>query len=182
MSLKPSIQVPSLAVLSLMLPALGSCAAGGYLDDRASDLADAFTLTVSAGPEISADVQATDLVHLAIGGGVHGEAGLAGGQLGTAGVMTLGLPVAPFLEDGVLYGRYVFSEVGGGWEADDIEDECYLVHLVDAAPTHPEVDAWHALDLEIGAVVGVGGRVGLSPGELLDFLGGWFGWDPLGDD
>ncbi|MDF1800327.1 MAG: hypothetical protein P1V81_14205 [Planctomycetota bacterium] len=168
--------------LALLVPPLSSCAADSYLGRRGADLAEAFTLTLAAGPEVSVDVQATDALHLALGGGVHGEAGLAGGALGTAGVMTLGLPVAPFLEDGVLYGRYVFSEVGGGWSAEDLEDECYLVHLVDAAPTHPKFDAWHALDLEAGFVVGVGARVGLSPGELVDFLAGLVGLDPLGDD
>jgi len=162
--------------------ALSSCSAPGYLGDRTRDLADVFVLTVSAGPEVSVDVQATDAVHLAVGGGAHGEAGLIGRHVGTAGVMTLGLPAAPFLEDGILYGRYVFSETGGAWELSDVQDECYIIHALGTEPTNPKTDAWHALDLEVGATVLVGARVGLRPGELVDFLAGLFGFDPIGDD
>lgn len=171
-----------LVFAALLGLALSSCSAPGYFGDRARDLADVFVLTVSAGPEVSADVQATDLVHLSVGGGAHGEAGFIGRHVGTAGVMTLGLPVAPFIEDGVLYGRFVFTETSGAWEEGDVQDECYIVHALGAGETNPKSDAWHALDLEVGATVLVGARVGLRPGELVDFLAGLLGLDPIGDD
>jgi hypothetical protein len=41
----------------------------------------------------------------------------------------------------------------------------------------------HAFDIEAGiSALFVGVRVGFSPGELLDFLLGWFGIDIAGDD
>lgn len=175
------IRTPHLLLFATAL-LLGACASDGYLAKRGRDLADGFVLTVSAGAELSADAQVTDLIHVAVGGGVHGEAGLIGRHLGTAGVMTLGLPVAPFLEDGVLYGRFLFTETGGAWTADDVEDECYLIHALHAAPTHPEHDWWHAFDIEVGATVLVGARIGVRPGELVDFVAGIFGFDPIGDD
>jgi hypothetical protein len=159
-----------------------SCTSNGYLARRGRDLADVLAVTVSAGPELSVDVQATDLFHLGLGGGAHVEAGFVGRRVGTAGMMTLGLPFVPFIEDGVLYGRYVFSETGGAWRLEDVEDECYIVHFIETAPTHPKTDAWHALDLELGFTALVGARVGFHPGELVDFLAGLVGLDPIGDD
>jgi len=168
--------------LLLLLLSLGSCSSGAYLPDRGRDLLDIFTLTVSAGPEISLDAQATDLLHLSVGGGVHGEAGMIGRRFGSAGVMTLGLPVAPFLEDGVLHGRYLFTEASGAWREADVQDECYLIHLGGWAPTNPQSDWVHGFDLELSAHVLIGARVGLSPGELVDFLAGLIGFDPAADD
>jgi hypothetical protein len=161
---------------------LSGCASDGYLAKRGRDLADCFTVTGTAGLELSAGFQATDLAHVLVGGGVHGEAGMIGRKVGTAGMATLGLPFVPFVEDGILHGRYVFAETSGAWETDDIQDECYLIHALDAGHTSPEPDLWHAFDLEVSATILVGGRLGFSPGELVDFLAGLFGFDPIEDD
>lgn len=169
------------AALALALTS-ASCQGTGYFADRANDFADSFTLVGTAGPEISAGFHATDLAHVSVGGGFHGEAGLIGRKLGVASVATYGLPFVPFLEDGILHGRYVFTEVGGGWEAEDVEDECYLIHAIEAGPTNPDVDPWRAFDLEVSATVLVGARIGFSPGEFVDFLAGLVGLDPRGDD
>jgi len=151
-----------------------------YSRARALDLADCFSASVGAGLELSADAQATDLLHLGVGGGVHQEVGFVGRRYGAASVFSIFLPVTPFLEQ-VGYGRYAM-EVAGTWSEDDVQDECYVVHVLDKPPTNPRrawIDAW---DVEVGAMVLVGGRVGIRPGQMLDFLGGWFGWDPAGDD
>lgn len=161
---------------------LSGCAPGGYLRDRGLDLADCLTVAVAAGPEISADVQATDLLHLAAGGGVHAEAGFVGRRPGAATLATLGLPAAPFLEDGILYGRCVFTETAGSWTKEDVQDECYAVHCLHARPTNPTHRWLTAFDLQAGAVVLVGGRAGFSPGQLADFLAGILGADPAKDD
>lgn len=161
---------------------LGGCAGSGYLQDRALDLADCFKVAVAAGPELSADLKATDALHLAVGGGVHGEAGFVGRKPGAASMMTLGLPVAPFMEEGILYGRYVFDECFGDWKEADVQDECYALHFLNAKPTNPRHRWVEAFDLEAGAIVLVGGRIGFSPGQFADFLAGWFGADPAGDD
>lgn len=159
-----------------------SCSTAPYFKNRALDLADCFNLRVSAGPEISADLKATDAIHLAIGGGVHGEAGFDGRRFGAAGAMTLGLPIAPFLEDGILYGRYVFTETSGLWDDESVQDECYIIHCLNHPPTNPQHDWVRALDVEIGATVLIGGRIGIRFGEIGDFIVGLFGFDPGNDD
>ncbi len=97
-------------------------------------------------------------------------------------MVSLGLPVAPFLESGILYGRYAFTEVDGEWRLRDAQDECFLVHALGFGHTSPDTDPWHAFDLEIAAMAGVGVRAGFRPGEFVDFLAGIFGADPIGDD
>lgn len=169
--------------LRMILVGLASgCRGPGPVADRLRDLADCWTLTVSAGPEASATVHLTDALHLAAGGGVHVEAGLAGGRPGAAGVAVIGLPAAPLLEDGVLHGRYLFTEASGAWRADDVEDECYIVHALDLPPTHPRTHAVRALDVEVGGALLLGARFGFSPGELVDFLLGFVGVDLARDD
>lgn len=168
--------------LLLLLGALPSCAAGTYLGDRGRDFADIFTLTASIGPEISADAKLTEAAHLAVGIGGHLEGGMIKGDWGSATVATLGLPFAPFMEDGVLHGRYAFTEVNEDWDKSDIEDECYIIHFLDVGATNPQ-RAWvDRFDLELGVTIGIGARVGFSPGQFVDFLGGCFGWDPAEDD
>ena len=168
--------------LLLFTLCLSSCAADGYLAKRGRDLADCLTLTASAGLEASAGLHATYLAHISVGAGLHVECGLVGRNFGGGSVVTLGLPIAPFMESGILHGRYLFTEVSGGWDKDAVEDECYLIHALDIGNTSPKSDLWHAFDLEISAVALVGGRVGFSPGELVDFLAGLAGLDPRKDD
>ena len=174
----------SLLLATVVSLALGSasCQGTGYFADRTNDFADSFTLVGTAGPELSAGFHATDLAHVSVGGGFHGEAGLIGRKAGVATVATYGLPFVPFLEGGILHGRYVFTEIGGQWKEDDVMDECYLIHVIDAGHTSPEVDPWRAFDLEVSATVLVGARVGFSPGEFVDFLAGLVGLDPRADD
>lgn len=165
------------AAALLAAPLCAACIAPG----RGRDLADCFTLTLSCGPEVSVDAKATEALHLAVGGGFHVEAGCIKGDAGEAMVMTYGLPVVPFLEDGILYGRYSAFE-SGSWTVDHVQDECYGIHLLDEPPTNPLRAPIDRFDLELGATVLVGARAGFSPGQLLDFVAGWFGADPAGDD
>jgi hypothetical protein len=177
------VGIPSRRLLLLAtLAALPSCAAGTYLGDRGRDFADIFTLTGSIGPEISADAKLTEAAHLAVGIGGHLEAGMIKGEWGSAPVITLGLPFAPFIENGILHGRYVFTETGGDWDDLEVQDECYIIHFLDVGATNPQ-RAWvDRFDLELGVTIGIGARVGFSPGQFVDFLGGCFGWDPAKDD
>jgi hypothetical protein len=171
-----------LLVLLAVLGVLPSCAAGTYLGDRGRDFADIFTLTGSVGLEVSADAKLTEAAHLAVGIGGHLEAGVIKGEWGSAPVITMGLPFAPFIEDGVLHGRYVFTETGGAWDDLEVQDECYIIHFLDVGATNPQ-RAWvDRFDLEVGFTIGIGARVGFSPGQFVDFLGGCFGWDPAEDD
>ncbi|MEQ8763196.1 MAG: hypothetical protein RL885_04665 [Planctomycetota bacterium] len=51
---------------------------------------------------------------------------------------------------------------------------------------HEETPAYRdieLLDIELNLFVGIGGlRLGLSPLQFGDWVVGWFGWDPAGDD
>jgi hypothetical protein len=105
---------------------------------------------------------------------------LIGREPGSAVIASLGLPFVPFMESGILHGRYFFTE--GSWDSDLIQDECYLIHCLDYGHTNPTTDLWHAFDLEVSATVLVGARIGFSPGEFVDFLAGLVGLDPIGDD
>ncbi len=169
------------ALLALVLVTSG-CATGTYLRDRGLDLLDPLRFSLSAGPELSIDVQATDLLHVMVGGGQHVEAGMHGRRFGAGSFLHLGLPVVPFLEGGVLYGRSLFTETRGAWRAEDVADECYLVHSFGFAPTNPDPSWIHALDVEVGFTVLVGARAGFSVGELLDFLLGLVTIDIADDD
>jgi len=171
-----------LAFTAALLALLSSCSAAPYFADRGRDLADCFTITVSAGPGISASLALTDACHLMVGGGVHGEAGLIGRRVGAAGVMNLGLPIVPFMEEGLLHGRLLFTECSGDWREEDVQDECYLIHAGGWPPTNPVTTRMRAFDLEIGATVLLGVRLGFSPGEFVDLIAGSFGSDPAGDD
>jgi hypothetical protein len=86
------------------------------------------------------------------------------------------------MEDGILHGRYVFTETGGDWDDLQVQDECYIIHFLDVGATNPQRPWVDRFDLELGVTIGIGARVGFSPGQLVDFLGGCFGWDPAQDD
>jgi hypothetical protein len=111
---------PPRLILSVGFSLLPFCAARTYLGDRGRDFADIFTLTGSIGPEISADDKLTEAAHFAVGIGGHLKAGMIKGEWGSAPVITLGLPFAPFRENGVLHGRDVFTETGGAWDDLDV--------------------------------------------------------------
>jgi len=170
------------ALLLLLACGASACSSGSYLGERGRDFAECFTLTASIGPEVSVDAKLTELAHLAIGGGGHFEAGLLQGRIGSAPVVTMGLPFVPFIEDGVLYGRYLFVETGGAWDVDGVQDECYLVHFLPVGATHPTRPWLDRFDLEIGATVLIGARVGFRPGQFLDFIAGCIGFDLAHDD
>ena len=57
------IPVRLAAALLAVLPGCGLASAEGW-GDRGRDLADCFTLTVSAGPEVSADLKLTEALQL----------------------------------------------------------------------------------------------------------------------
>lgn len=144
---------------------------------------DGFTLCVSVGPELSVEGRVTDLAHVGVGGGLHAETGMLGRHVGHGSVTTLGLPFGFFAPDPVFFGRYVEEGgLGGAWAHSQVQHECYLIHAMPIGVTRPR-HAWvKAFDLEVAACALIGARVGLSPGQGLDFLGGFFGWDPAGDD
>jgi len=154
------------AAVLLPLLLLASCGAWGR--DRLRDLGDVFTFEVAAGVGVSADVKATDLLHVGAGY-AHGRKLSWRGR--TAHVLwdrEVGLPGSALLWWGALAD-------GQLWRLGDLHtDGAELLH--GGSP-------WRIADLEVGVFAGfVGLRLGLSPGELVDLLAGLVGLDPAGDD
>lgn len=58
----------------------------------------------------------------------------------------------------------------------------HLGYTFDDRPNSERLELIHWLDVEVDAALGVGVRTRVSPGQLLDFVLGWFGLDPGGDD
>lgn len=153
------------ALLSLLLLALAGCA---YARDRAADAADIFTAEVGIGVGLHVDVKATDYLHLGLGYAHVRKVGFRGRDAFSMRDREAGLPVSAILAVGAWregnYGR--------------------LGHLHANVPDLLAYeDPWRRADLEVGATLGfLNFRVGFSPGHLVDFLAGIFGFDPAGDD
>ncbi len=65
-------------------------------------------------------------------------------------------------------------------------DAWWMAEMVadpDIGVFEPQKSIWQASMVEVGAtVLFVGGRAGFNPLEAFDWLAGWFGFDPAGDD
>ena len=183
--------------------ALSGCAAtGSYFADRGRDLADVASLTFATG--YGAKVRAGP-IHT--GSLVHTDmAGLRGGA------PLWGLPedhgrdyeaFFPFIPFGTP-GRCSFEDFHASYDSGEADDPIILRHkayeargsmplvTTDFSPVLPSTQYddtpgdylfhpyWTQVDLAADIVIGV--RVGCNPGELVDFVLGWFGADILDDD
>jgi hypothetical protein len=170
---------------------LGGCAAaGGYFADRAADLSDVLRWEIGL-PALGAHVEATPL--LATGLDVWLAYADAGG--GGAGTCQNRSPEqAEFWAYSLVFwharGADTRAEL---WELDELDhlprpDAGTITHVhelswaFDGKPFPETLKPIHWLDLEVDAAAGLGVRLRLSPGQLVDFLCGWAGLDPGGDD
>ena len=161
--------VRSLALLAALLPA---CAAGDYLRDRGADLGDILQGHVMIGPGVDAMVDVTRA--LRFGAGWY-EAACAGWH-----DRSLGTWHERVQEGGVffLHGRDEHTEgtprVTGsygtvsGWGKG---------RLLQPDETWPKL-----LTIRATAFLGLGLDVEVRIGEAIDFVGGFFLWDPSHDD
>lgn len=162
--IRPARRVARLALLAPLL-ALGSCA---WLSDRAGDLADVVVVEASAGLGLAADVKLTDLLHVGAGYAHARKVGLRGREAELLWDREVGLPLSlvPWLGA---------ARDGEWWRVGHLH--------ANAAELWHGSSPWRLFDLEVGLFAGVLGlRLGLSPGELVDFLAGLIGFDPAGDD
>ncbi len=179
-----------LAVLAALVVPLVSCQpVSRYLRHRAGDLSDALQLSVG-GPAFGAHVEATALVN----------AGLdvwqaRPGRGGAFGNFTHRLPQG---EHFLAYSIILFH--ARGYDADPMardpsnDDDFPPVHAgfsthahelgraFEDSPAPENLRPTRWLDVELSAGVFLGVRARASPGELIDFLLGWFGLDIAGDD
>ena len=195
------LRLPALlCIITLLGAGAGGCAT--YAKNRANDFADIFDINLGVcmftktirTPQLYLSAQATRFGHFAVGSSAVGRFGFYGGAWHAWSESNSALPVAPFV---------YFSESSGAgdpqaeefWKYDlfdrwdwflglpsnyrdiwtpDIEDA--IIGAKMDSPAH-----WFDLSLQ-GDLLLPAMRVGLSPGELLDFAAGIFFLDPAGDD
>ena len=169
---------------------LPSCS---YVQNRTNDLLDVFWLDVDVGVLAAAEVRATDFCAVGVGASLQSVplVHVHGRHFGHVERMSGGLPVywsismykndemVPFLDGTPAYSSIVQPPPCN-----------YLLFYPEEFFVDRHGDARYrigrrglrVLDCAVGASLGVGVRVGFSPGHLLDFLLGWFGLDLAGDD
>ena len=168
------------------------CASSGYWADRRRDAMDIVTIQVGYGLGAKARVGPVQTGLLADIGGV----GIRGGEvLGLKDFWPEGYD-EPAKQDyeALVIGRELF----GGNDVSNRRGKSFgAKQVLFAYPiTHPEADqqSWlqehhmvlnpapYYSQIEVVAAAGISLRVGFNPGELLDFLLGWFGIDIYDDD
>jgi hypothetical protein len=165
------------------------CGAGNYFRNRAGDLSDVLQGELGW-PAIGVYAEVTPLLHTGLD---FWRAFPAWG--GTAGTFRTRAP-----EQSEFFGYSVLL-----WHARDLDTDPAardpedlesfppthagtlthvheLGHAFDDRPCPDVLRPLHWLDVEVDAALGLGVRLRFSPGELLDFLLGWFGADLGGDD
>ena len=186
----------------LLLSVLGAGCSGTYWRNRGGDIAEIIDL--SAGvclygeslriPHFLVSAQVTRGAHLAIGNAVTARGGVMGGEL--IGWIESGsaLPAAPFYYYGEGRGLTVVGE-DEFWKYDIFDRWDYFLGLpsyyrdvwspaLEDAFTAAKLDSpvhWFDVGIDVAPLVPAL-RFSLSPGELLDFLVGFGGFDLAGDD
>jgi len=172
-----------IAVAALLLCALGCSAFGRYVSNRVADLADVFVLEATYGPGLDVHAQATGYLGTALGYSEQSGVMLHGRRYGlgervSAGFILAACTISSGEEMKCLGAETAMPDRFGFW--------AMLLPLVVSpaegvyfgyAPTWPR-----SLDVEAGASAGVGLHVGVSPGELLDFVLGFTTLDLSHDD
>lgn len=162
----------------LMLLSISGCARDGYLQKRAHDAADIFTLTVGAGAGAKARIGP---FHAGLFGNMD-MAGLRGGTV--ASKISLDDPLGmegevSFFSIDVVDGDTTrgknYCGVGGP-----------LLSLPnDSVMSTTQLNSRHIpyfTQIEVAAGLGPTLRAGFNPGELVDFIVGWFNVDLFDDD
>jgi hypothetical protein len=194
-------RVVLLGVLVLLAASVGCTTRfGRYCESRMFDLADTLPTSFASGQGLSVEVHLTRYVGVGAGWADVWRYGFDEGRMGPFWreevravplISSLrrqyylehsdrwpgGQPALRKLDERQKASSYVFipgqSSNGSLWPPG----------LSGAEWDFPARSPWSVLDVEVGVVLGwIGVRVGLSPGELVDFLAGIAGFDPAGDD
>ena len=184
----------SALLIGLMFASLAGCNSNAYFKDRGHDFLDMFSVDVAGGAGL----------------GLHGKAaifntGLGYGQMYHAGLMENGpgthnwfavrpeqqLDVIVRTNSSVMKGEpspFNDNPFQGTWLQKGEKassHKCLLVYVpgMDPATAEPTMKWWDVLDAELSAnALVVGARAGLRPGQMFDFVLGWFTVDFTGDD
>jgi len=186
--------------MALGLAACAVLAGGGcvYLQDRGRDFADIFGLDVGSGAGIGVDLQLSIYIHAGIAVYDLEKYVLTPNEIDRWREVV----VAPVIGRMIFYydksqrtsirprreGRVPDAVRGGLLISPPIVGELLETEQIRATgfeepARNPEAPWINALDTDVGvALAVVGFRFGISPGELIDFLLGWFGFDIGFDD
>lgn len=186
---KHAVRARSARAAALALAGLlaGCAGVGRYAAARAADLADVFQANAGIGPGLLASLKATELACVAVGWSADRKWGFLGRHAGAWSEENLGFPVsnigefhaAPSLR--LLAALRCFQvREAGPFVRGDAE---FFWRRLDSRAGWTGSDGIDKFDLEAGATAGlVNARLGLSPGQALDFLLGLLAIDPAGDD
>ena len=179
--------LPQIIALSCLL-LYGTGCATPYLTDRGRDAADVFTLCAGVGAGAKVQIGPAHL-------GLIANAditGLRGGRLFTLKNRNeLGMPDSIDLE-ALLYGMSYFNYDPRNMRHKNYQDGPYKISMWNhreipmpflRKPSYPKRSCpsyFTQIEATVGLLLTV--RVGLNPGELLDFILGWGNIDIYGDD
>jgi hypothetical protein len=160
--------------------ALG-CAAGGcsYVPNRLADMADVFTVELTAGPGVGAQAQVTGLVGTAVGSSKQSGIMLHGRYAGIATRDTGGAVVTGSTS---ISGDALTCPWGGKPYTPRSRSWLGFMRWPPFAPALKGTEWPRLLDVEMGASAGVGCHLGFSGVELLDFVVGLTSLDICEDD
>ena len=178
---RPLLILPLLALAAV----LASGCASPYWQNRRADAADVFTATIGVGLGATARIGP---LHAGLGGNfdLYGiEAGKVG-ELGNTGALVLdsgghfagdasliawGTSRIDLLGEGHARGKQVYSDRGSFGR---------IPFWNPPTPESQNPARWTQIEVAVGLLGGL--RLGFNPGELLDFVLGFFGIDIYGDD
>lgn len=173
-------------LLSAACAVCSGCASSGYLKDRMHDGADVFTATAGKGFGVQTRVGPAHVGLLGAGDRV----GIRGGQ-----VLPLRSSAGPsFIDSGAYGGEYCIGVFGyeyfgtmagtenGGRHKEFETIFCFIPTGESLKSGKPVLNPAYWTQIEVVAGVGISLRLGFNPGELVDFLLGWFGLDIYSDD
>lgn len=162
-----------------------------YLQDRGRDALDVIWVDYGWGFGLQADFQATDLVHSGLGGTIgtliSGKAGLRRGSYHNWAEPSVAFVLGRLVYEGPfpdptyrpsIRKGYLFNAIYLVKEYQKSSNEVEITHT----SWNPRRPWLNALDVDVGVTALLATRIGISPGEFLDFLGGWFGVDVGADD
>jgi hypothetical protein len=161
---------------------------GGYFADRGGDLIDMAALDASFGGWLGARARLGQLAHAGAG---YEDAARTGWRFGAwesgREERHAWLPVSWFVPSDAAIPMHTGTETLPPHRLDEPPPphDCYLLFPWLSSDVHAPgkgAELW-GLDMDVAVQgPGIGLGVGFSPGEMLDFVGGWFGVDLADDD